>query len=422
MFDQRKREIILGWMLLALVSIMYFFANLQKVVVPGSVFNELQSLLNCDASAITGLGAGFMYAYSINQLSVGILADRYSGTRVIAVGGAIFCVGSLLSAFTPSVGMLMCCRILTGFGASVVYLSMLKLIFRTAGKSFAIVLGIIMLIGYSGSVISGAPFVKLVNTFGYSRCMLITGIITLICYALFLINAFMAKMPPVDRAVELNFSTFKTVLSRKHNLHLYMTTGISFGIFYSMQMTIGKKYMEDFTGISSDMAGIIMSVTMIISSCNAFLLALLSRMAGNRRLIFMHFCGFGALTGSLMLLSAVVFNITAWQLSAAAWILFSFAGNCATIQVAIQKETNPSNQVGTSLSIGNSFSYMVIAVVGSLTGKLLELYPPQIVNGIRIYGRNSYLTVFILLTLLGCVTAVNSLFLKETYGKNIEVK
>ena len=58
----------------------------------------------------------------------------------------------------------------------------------------------------------------------------------------------------------------------------------------------------------------------------------------------------------------------------------------------------------------------------ALTGKLLELYPPQIVNGIRIYGRNSYLPVFILLTLLGCVTAVNSLFLKETYGKNIEVK
>lgn len=422
MINSQKRETILAWSLLTLVSIMYFFANLQKVVVPGSVFNELQLLLNCDAATVTGLGAGFMYAYSINQLSVGILADRYSGTRVIAAGGAIFCIGSLLSAFTCSAELLMVCRILTGFGASAVYLSMLKLIFRTAGDSFALVLGVIMLIGYSGSVVSGAPFVKLVNAFGYSRCMLITGVVTMICYLLFLLNAYFAKTPPVDKEVKLNISTFKLVLSRRHNLHLYMTTGVSFGIFYSMQMTFGKKYMEDYTGISSAMAGVIMSITMIISSCNAFLLALLSRLAGNRRLIFMRFCGFGALTGSLMLLSAVLFKITAWQLSAAAWILFSFAGNCATIQVAMQKETNPANQVGTSLSIGNCFSYMIIAIVGSLTGKLLELYPPQIVDGIRIYGRNSYLTVFILLTILGCVTAVNSLFLKETYGKNIEVK
>ena len=188
-----------------------------------------------------------------------------------------------------------------------------------------------------------------------------------------------------------------------------------------MQMTIGKKYMEDFTGVSSDLAGIIMSITMIISSCNAFLLALLSRLAGNRRLIFMRFCGFGCLSGGLILLSAVLFNITAWPLSAAAWIIFSFAGNCATIQVAMQKETNPANQVGTSLSVGNCFSYLIIAIVGSLTGALLDIFPPQIVDGIKIYSKNSYVMVFALLTALGAVSAVNSLFLKETYGKNIKV-
>ena len=166
---------------------------------------------------------------------------------------------------------------------------------------------------------------------------------------------------------------------------------------------------------------ILMSVTMIISSCNAFLLALLNKLAGNRRRPFKYFCGFGTLTGSLMLLCATLFDLRAWQLSAAAWILFSFAGNCATIQVAMQKETNPANRVGTSLSIGNCFSYLIIAIVGTLTGKLLELFPPQIVNGIKIYGRNSYLTVFILLTVLGMITAANSLCLKETKGKNIEV-
>ncbi len=416
-----RREKILGFLLLVLVSILYFFANLQKVVVPGSVFNELQQIFNCDAGSVTGLGAGFMYVYSLNQLTVGVLADRYSGTRVIMVGGALFCIGSLLSAYSGSLAVLMFSRILTGFGASVIYLSMLKLIFRITPENFTVVLGIIMIVGYSGSIVSGAPFVKFVNAFGYSKCMLTVGIVTVVCYALFLINVLCSKLPPVDQCVKLNLTSFKNVLKQKHNIHLYMTTGIGFAVFYSMQMTIGKKYMEDFSGLSSDKAGLLMSVTMVISSCNAFLLALLSKLAGNRRRPFMYFCGFGTLAGSLMLLSAVLFDIRAWQLSAAAWILFSFAGNCSTIQVAIQKETNPANRVGTSLSIGNCFSYLIIAIVGTLTGKLLEIFPPQIIDGIKIYGRNSYLAVFILLTVLGGMTAVNALFLKETRGKNIEV-
>ena len=39
-----KGEGRLGWLLLLFISFIYFFANLQKVLVPGATFNELQSL------------------------------------------------------------------------------------------------------------------------------------------------------------------------------------------------------------------------------------------------------------------------------------------------------------------------------------------------------------------------------------------
>ena len=414
-----RRELFLGWSLLVLVSVLYFFANLQKVVVPGSVFNELQQQFGCAAAGITGLGAGFMYAYSFNQLTVGVLADRYGGARVIAYGGALFCLGSLLSAYTGSLWVLMFSRILTGFGASAVYLSMLKLIFRFSPGSFTLVLGIIMLIGYSGSIVSGAPFVKLSAVFGYTSCMLTIGIVTAIVYLLFVMNTIFLKKPPVDHSVKLNFSPFKTVLMRRHNLCVYLTTGIAFALFYSMQMTIGKKYMEDFTGMRPDSAGILMSIAMVISSCNAFILALLSKLCGNRRRIFIRFCGFGSLTAALMLLCAVLFELRCWQLSAAAWLLMSFAGNTTTINVALQKETNPDNQVGTALCVGNFFSYLVIAVIGSFVGWLLELVPPQQVNGIKLYSADSYLLVFIMMSVLALISAVFSLRIVETRGRQM---
>ena len=70
---------------------LYFFANLQRVAIPGSIFNELQSDLNVGAKYITALSSMFMYIYAVGQLFAGLLADRYGGERAITWGGMLFC-------------------------------------------------------------------------------------------------------------------------------------------------------------------------------------------------------------------------------------------------------------------------------------------------------------------------------------------
>ena len=40
---------------------LYFFANLQRVAIPGTVFDQLQGSLHASAPYITALGASFMY-------------------------------------------------------------------------------------------------------------------------------------------------------------------------------------------------------------------------------------------------------------------------------------------------------------------------------------------------------------------------
>ena len=58
---------------------LYFFANLQRVAIPGTVFNHLQENLHAGAPYITALGASFMYVYAVSQLLVGLFLDRYGG-------------------------------------------------------------------------------------------------------------------------------------------------------------------------------------------------------------------------------------------------------------------------------------------------------------------------------------------------------
>ena len=98
----RKRQLIL----ISIGVFLYFLMNIQRVAVPGSVFDLLQEDLNVSAPYITALGAAFMYVYAICQLIIGIMVDKYSGNRVIAFGSVFFFLGSLMFPLSHNLLML----------------------------------------------------------------------------------------------------------------------------------------------------------------------------------------------------------------------------------------------------------------------------------------------------------------------------
>ncbi len=408
--------------MLFFVTLIYYFANMQKVLVPGATFDEIQQVFNLDASSVTRLGAIFLCVYAAGQLVAGLLADRYSGTRVIIFGGLVFCVGSLLSAYTGSYMLLCFSRFMTGLGAAAIYLSMVKEIARVTGSSLPFWIGIATIIGYSGAITGATPFIAGVKHFGYERMMLVAGITTIVVYAGFSLTVSKMKLPPVCHEVKFSLSSYGMFFKRRHNIFLGGAIGINFGTYFALQSIIGKKFLQDFCNLSSESAGIVLTVTMIIAAVNGFILANLSRMAGNRRRPFLHFSSFGCLAGALMIFAAVLFDIKHPFLSVSGMLLLAFAGNVSPIFVALVKETNEEHRFGTVLSINNSFAYAVTAVFGSILGRLMDCYAPQVINNVSVYGRNSYLLVFGVLLLLIAISVIFSLFLKESYGKNIADK
>ena len=87
--DREKREKILGWILIVLVAILYFFANLQKVLIPGAVFDTLQQRYNVGAAEITRLGAGCLFG-DLPLTKRMSMNDR--GLRVFARKGGLRCL------------------------------------------------------------------------------------------------------------------------------------------------------------------------------------------------------------------------------------------------------------------------------------------------------------------------------------------
>ena len=116
------------YILIALGALFYFFANFQRIAIPGAVFDLLQQELAVSAPYITAFGAIFMYLYAVNQLIIGVLVDRYGGLRVMLTGGIILGIGALLFPISTNLPLMYFSRVLVGVGGSCFYLSLMRLL------------------------------------------------------------------------------------------------------------------------------------------------------------------------------------------------------------------------------------------------------------------------------------------------------
>lgn len=406
-------------LLLLFGTLLYFFVNIQAVVIPGTLFDDLQRDLNASAAAISFLGASYMYVYAFGQLLAGLLADRYGGFRTIFFGGILFSVGALLFPFGTHVWSLCLCRILIGLGASSVYLSLVKEYSKTFTRNFAPMLGFLILVGYTGGILAGAPFLLMLPwAGGWRNLLFLTGAVTFLCWeclALLLLSG--SRIPQNDLEKEKQFSNLIVGLRNWNNLHIFILAWSAFGIYYVIQTVIGKKFLEDFCHFSASSAAWWISVIGIVSAVFSFLTPVVCRFLENRRREFILFCGFGILVPCLLLVLMIFLN------HASLWIPILFcimtgAANVVPIQVALLHEMNPPEILGSLVSIMNFGAYFAVAVLGNMGGFLIDFFPPQTSGEVLVYGRNSYLAVFILLFLVSCWGAYSSLRIR--YRKTSE--
>ena len=378
------------WLLLSM-GILYFCSNLQKIIIPGSTFNEVQNALAVDASAVTRISACFFYVYAMMQLVVGPLSDRFGGPRVISIGALFLVTGGVMSSYLVSPGFLMFSRILAGIGAAVMYLPTVRETTRLFPKNYVTFLGVLILVGYSGSIVGAAPFIAGVQKLGYHRMVLGAGLFCLAVFAVFMTLFLRSPKQPANAAARISVKGYLSVCKSWMNICIILNMGFTFGLYFIFQMIIGKKLLEDFCRMSANGAGMVTTVTMLIAACNGFLTALLCRMMNNRRKPFIYFSSYGSLFSLLCIFVAVLLDCHSPWPVIAGMLLVAFAGNMSPIHTSMIRDSNEESRFGTALSIGNAFAYTVPALLGGLCGKLMDCYEPTLLDGVKYYGRSSYL-------------------------------
>ena len=394
---------------------LYVCANLQRSAIPGAVFNELQMQWDLAASQVTWFGASFMYVYAVSQLFVGLLCDRYGGARVITAGGALFVTGCFLFALMDNYYLLCLGRILTGLGGSTFYLGIVAESIRYFKKNYSVVISVIIMAGYSGGIIANAPFSWAVTNTSLRFVLVLSAALPLLFLLLYLIPFSTIRKPAV-KDVPFSYRNFLNVMKTRSNWTIFLFFAIQWGLYYSIQTVIGKKFLEDFCGFSQNNAAVMFSVTSVLSSVSGFIFAMSSKKIGNRRTPFFKLSGIVTFAVFFITFILTVLDIRNF-IPAVLICCLASTSSLSAITVPMMKENNAPNETGCAIALLNSLSYIAVAVFGNVIGGILNLFPPAGDGARLIYTRNAYIAVFAVL--LVCAAAVLYWSLRIVEKRNV---
>ena len=403
------------FILIFIGALFYFFANFQRIAIPGAVFDVLQHELKVSAPFITAFGAIFMYVYACSQLVNGVLVDRYGGLRVMMAGGVVLALGCLLFPVTSNLALMYFSRALVGLGGSMFYLSLIRELKECfSDKNFGIAISVMLCIGYSGGIAANAPFVFAMNYLSWREILFILAGVVVAALLIFVLLSAKIKFPEINKNVKLRTLPFRLVLHKKHNRNLFSFACCNFGISYAIQAILGKKFLEDFCLMSSSKAAMVLSGMAVIAAVFNIVNAVFCKMCHNHRVIFLKNASVITFVSLLLICIFLIFNI---RTNAVAVIFCILAANASltSLLVPVLHLTNRKMVSGTAVSIMNFGFFMMVGILGTAAGFLLNVFAPQKLGNVLVYSNKSYLLVFGLFFIISVFEMYKAMKLSNKY-------
>ena len=397
--------------------LLYVLNNFQRVCLPGTIFNTLQSDLHADATAIAALGSSFLVVYAFTQLIAGLLVDRYGGTRVLVGGALLFTLASTVFPLTGSLPIMCLCRALIALGGGMFYLAIIDHIRELFPERYPSVLGLAIFIGFLGGALGGLPFAAVTGQFGWRPPLLaaagLSALLTVVC-------ALAAHDAPCQHgaSAHLSLAPYRQALSRPANLIVFLSWCPLFGVYYAMPTVVGAKFLQDFAGLSAAVASSCSTVMLIVGACMNVITGCLIQRHPNREKQFLTFTGAVMTTGLALALAGVLTGASGGLLYAA-FVVMAFASGFSPVTNTYVQHLNPKAITGTTLGLMNACTYALVSLFGKAAGLALDAFRDQatVTPDAIIYPPAAYISLLAAFTAAALASALLAAFAAHNTAK-----
>ena len=199
------------WAIWLCGALFYFYQFVLRLSM-GVMTDHLMSAFNVQACALGIVTSIYYLAYSVMQVPVGMVIDRF-GPRRLITGAIAVCVGGIfIFALSTNVIMAGVGRCLMGIGSAFAYVGTLKIATLWFPRDHVgRAIGLTMVFGTLGGVCGGAPLGYLMDFMDWRQAM---NLIALVGIGLIVMVWFIIR----DRPSDLGYSEKKNVEYVSHNI------------------------------------------------------------------------------------------------------------------------------------------------------------------------------------------------------------
>ncbi|OEF96671.1 MFS transporter [Desulfuribacillus alkaliarsenatis] len=172
------------WVVFATVMFTYLLIASQRTA-PGLITNQLMADFNITASTVGLLISVQFFLYTVLQIPMGILADRYGPNLLLIIGTTITGLGTILYSLGNHEIVLFISRVLIGTGDATIWVNMvliLNLWFKA--KEFVKLIGLAGMTGSLGFLLATVPFTLWIGLLGWRLAFFFTGLLLCLCGSL----------------------------------------------------------------------------------------------------------------------------------------------------------------------------------------------------------------------------------------------
>ena len=415
MSSQKNKFEIYRWSGYILILIAYCLVIFHRLSL-GAAKAELEAIYGISALQYSRLSSAYFYTYAFMQIPAGILADSL-GSRKTAFAGCMFMgAGACLYGLAGSYPVLLATRALVGFGASGMFLSILK--YETVWfdeTRFGTITGVTSLLSNLTGCLAQAPLALMIAWLSWRTTFLSVGSLTLLV-------GFLVLIAVVDRPADRGFPPvagsspqtnekvsipegMKGVLSSRYIYPVLLVNFCANGIFVAM-MNWAIPYLSDVFGMSSAQAGKITVFIPVCAALTGFLSGKISDRLENRKIL--NIAVAFVLTAAFALMWAFKDRVVLLPLSVCI-VIMGGLGIVHVINYGLVKDVCDIKYSGMATSVLNVATFLGSSILPVRFGAIIEKHG----TGAAAYG-----SAFGMLAVFAFVEFAASFLILETNCRN----